>query len=988
MKQVFLHLLFYLITPYTFSQNSINPKGITAPQSESERWNLGKYVWSHTHTKYSKGDKPILDFGAIDNWIGVGPDEDLCISPDGKYFVYGIIRHNAYQRRDTLVVQSTDNSWRRAFAGQSNKAGFFSANSKQYIFFANDTLCFLELGAGGQLRYVKGVSSHKEPDDKKNEWLAYQLKDSKSTLILQNLLTGKEQTFDDVAEYSFDGSSQWLVFKPKNDTKGLIIHHLSDGKEKHFTNVSAYLFSANGKGLVLKSSEQGDNANNTVLQYINLETEIGDAKMKAVWSVEDKNSVLGAFTLDHSGRKVAFIVQDKSTSPNSNSIWYWREGMDKAVLKVWDKSEGIDAGLLIQAPIIFTENDNYISFNLQQRPDNRQPMEDAVQLDIWSYRDTILQATQSHLSNQPKTYRALVGIDVGPVIRENSNEWLDRGKGDFGIIKKLGKEVNGDRFWENGYDKDSCWLVSFKDGFRKFIAVGQSRNDFIWHSPGGNYLVYFDAAQGCNYFSYNLNTGKLTNISAGIPAWRLGATDAYTRPQERPTSTAGITGWLEKDKSLLVYDDYDIWQLDLSGKTKPVNVTNGYGRSHHIIFRLAGSHPGNFENFTNLSEKGSLLLKAFNEQNKYAGFYRVNRLGVAADPTQLYMGPCVMEQLSRQEGMKPLKAANADVWIVKRQSPTESPNYFLTTDFKTYKPLTNLQPQKSYNWLTAELLSFKQMDGTMSQGILYKPENFDSSQKYPVIVPFYTQSSDMLYIYPKPEYMNVPIAPMESPAWLLSHGYLVFVPDVYFTKGQWGPSTVNTMDGAARFLSSLPYVDGKHIGACGHSKSGRFGYYLLTHSHSFAAMSLSSGLTGTNIIGLALSLDYATGTKSNLQTAEAELGNLWDNKEKWIDHTAVLQVDNATSPLLLLHNKLDGDDIVAAVQLSIAMRRLGKPVWWLQYDQGSHTLTRLTDKKDFTIRYTQFFDHYLKGAPEPKWMIEGIPYKLKGVESRYELNSQ
>ncbi len=41
---------------------------------------------------------------------------------------------------------------------------------------------------------------------------------------------------------------------------------------------------------------------------------------------------------------------------------------------------------------------------------------------------------------------------------------------------------------------------------------------------------------------------------------------------------------------------------------------------------------------------------------------------------------------------------------------------------------------------------------------------------------------------------------------------------------------------------------------------------------------------------------------------------------------------------------------------------------------------------DYTIRMTQFFDHYLKGMPAPKWMTEGVPAKLKGIETRYELD--
>ena len=42
---------------------------------------------------------------------------------------------------------------------------------------------------------------------------------------------------------------------------------------------------------------------------------------------------------------------------------------------------------------------------------------------------------------------------------------------------------------------------------------------------------------------------------------------------------------------------------------------------------------------------------------------------------------------------------------------------------------------------------------------------------------------------------------------------------------------------------------------------------------------------------------------------------------------------------------------------------------------------------DFTIRMQQFFDHYLKGAPAPKWMVEGIPANLKGIDDGLDLES-
>ncbi len=32
------------------------------------------------------------------------------------------------------------------------------------------------------------------------------------------------------------------------------------------------------------------------------------------------------------------------------------------------------------------------------------------------------------------------------------------------------------------------------------------------------------------------------------------------------------------------------------------------------------------------------------------------------------------------------------------------------------------------------------------------------------------------------------------------------------------------------------------------------------------------------------------------------------------------------------------------------------------------------------MRLQQFFDHFLKGAPEPEWMVKGIPYLERDKE--------
>lgn len=82
-----------------------------------------------------------------------------------------------------------------------------------------------------------------------------------------------------------------------------------------------------------------------------------------------------------------------------------------------------------------------------------------------------------------------------------------------------------------------------------------------------------------------------------------------------------------------------------------------------------------------------------------------------------------------------------------------------------------------------------------------------------------------------------------------------------------------------------------------------------------------------------------------------------------------------------MHN--DKDDAVPwyqGIELFSAMRRLGKPVWMVNYNDELHGIIERRNRKDWTIRMAQFFDHYLKDAPAPRWMAEGIPATKKGID--------
>jgi dipeptidyl aminopeptidase/acylaminoacyl peptidase len=114
--------------------------------------------------------------------------------------------------------------------------------------------------------------------------------------------------------------------------------------------------------------------------------------------------------------------------------------------------------------------------------------------------------------------------------------------------------------------------------------------------------------------------------------------------------------------------------------------------------------------------------------------------------------------------------------------------------------------------------------------------------------------------------------------------------------------------------------------------------------------------------------------------------DLWSAREKYIQNSPVFYANKINTPLLILHNDEDGAvPWYQGIELFVALRRLEKPAWMLNYNGNPHWVMGDKNRRDFAIRMQQFFDHYLMDAPEPEWMAIGVPAVKKGKEFGLEL---
>lgn len=264
--------------------------------------------------------------------------------------------------------------------------------------------------------------------------------------------------------------------------------------------------------------------------------------------------------------------------------------------------------------------------------------------------------------------------------------------------------------------------------------------------------------------------------------------------------------------------------------------------------------------------------------------------------------------------------------------------------------------------------NFTASDGTLIEGSVCLPPQFDPQRKYPLIVYYYGGTT------PTTRSISSPYAPQL----FASRDYVVYViqPSGAIGYGQefsarhvnaWGQRTADDIiEGTLKFCEEHPFVDDARIGCLGASYGGFMTMYLQTRTDIFAAAASHAGISNvTSYWGEG----YWGYSYNSVAAADSYP---WSNPDLFTKQGALFNADKINTPLLLLHGSADTNvPIGESIQLFNALKLLGRTVEFVTVEGENHFISDYPKRELWQNTIMAWFARWLQERPE--WWNELYP---------------
>jgi esterase/lipase len=799
--------------------------------------------------------------------------------------------------------------------------------------------------------------------------------------ILVDLRTGRHQLLGSVSDIVFTKKGDLLAYAvdaPAKDANGVFVFEARSGRITPLDN-DAKIYSR--------------------VTWNDAGTALAVLKGADVDKMRERDNVLIAFTdvpaaIGKDDIELKPIVFDPKKADSFPRNWVVS---DRAALDWSDDGKRVFFGMKPQMPA---------------PPAERKTIDEQADVDVWNTADERVQSLQIARADQDRnfTYREVFDVPAQRFVKLADDTMKDLDVAQDGRWA-VGRDTRG---FINDYKRPAAdiYRVNTTTGDRTLMLKSQIINTSTGShvfgiSPDGKYFLYW---KDNKYQAYDLDAAASHPLGGGVDSGKPGTGSTRGGPvpfsfidtefdHPGPKPSFGVTGYTADGKNVIVQHRFDLWLLPLDGSAAH-SLTNGQGAKNDMRFRYVrldppdapttpggGAPAGGFggggggrgggagrDKPIDLSKP--VLLAAYGEYTKKGGLYELSN--------------GQLKELVYEEAAfsNPVKAAKADEYLFTRQTFSEFPDLRVSgPGFKDSKKISDANPQQSeFLWGHRQLVEFKDRDGHRLQGILTIPDEYKAGDKRPLLVNFYEKNSQNLYHYNAPSYLaSMGSSPMQA----VSDGYITFVPDVQFHTGASHTDMLDSVEAGVRKVIEMGIVDPKHIGINGHSYGGEGAAFIGTRSRLFAAVGMGAG-----VVDLYFDFNQNWGWSYQVQQQGSGGGNNafdyylysqgreavspWDKPEMYMFESALTHVPEVTAPFLIMHGASDPTvPFTNGLAMYNALRYNNKKAVLLAYPNEGHGLRGMANRKDLTIRYFEFFDHYLKDKPAPKWLSEGIPYLKK-----------
>ncbi len=258
----------------------------------------------------------------------------------------------------------------------------------------------------------------------------------------------------------------------------------------------------------------------------------------------------------------------------------------------------------------------------------------------------------------------------------------------------------------------------------------------------------------------------------------------------------------------------------------------------------------------------------------------------------------------------------------------------------------------------SEVVSWKSQDGAVIEGVLHKPQDYDPTKKYPL----------MVVIHGGPAGISTPTAvpsgvyPMLQ--WL-NKGALVLQPNYRGSAGygetfrslnvrNLGVGDAWDVESGVAHLVEKGMVDSDKVAAMGWSQGGYISAFLTTNSDTFTAISVGAGISNW--------MTYYVNTDIHPFTRQYLKATPWSDKAIYEKTSPMTNINNASTPTLIQHGEFDKRVPTAnAYELFQGLQDVGAETKLIIYKGFGHGISKPKERLAAIWHNWQWFGKHIWG---------------------------